>query len=242
MVATVPGNTVRDNPDPIEPTSFAQARWFAGKERELQRIDRVGTLTVPGADGASVELVDAVYGDGAFERYALPLREGHECDGVDPLWPALARAAGVEAQRATGFLAEDLSNTVVVLDRPAVLKLYRRPEAGAHPEIEALRALTSSPYAPELLGSLDHEGSTMLVVQELVAGEPVGWEGLIMRLATGDPAAGEPAELARVTAALHGSLADALGSSRATLTHAGGRPRPAPRLPDRGASKPVLKR
>ncbi len=55
---------------------------------------------------------------------------------------------------ASGFLAEDLSNTVVVLDGKAVLKLYRRPEAGPHPEVEALDALAGSPHVPRLLGSL----------------------------------------------------------------------------------------
>ena len=51
------------------------------------------------------------------------------------------------------------------------------------------------------------------VVQELVVGEPVGWERLITRLAEGDVAAGEPAELAAVTAELHRVLAERLGLS-----------------------------
>ena len=80
----------------------------------------------------------------------------------------------------------------------------------------------------------------MLVVQELVAGEPVGWEPLITRLAAGDPVAGEPAELARVTAALHGSLAARWAPPRRRSRcrgHLG------PHLASLAeASKPVLKR
>ena len=211
------GNTPPDKTDPIEPESFATARWFAGKGRALTRVDPVGTIAVPGALGAAVELVEVAYADGGREQYALPLRNGSECEGHDPLWPALARAAGVAARQATGFLAEDLSNTVVVLDGTAMLKLYRRPEPGAHPEVEALNALSGSPHAPRLLGSLDHEGATVVVVQELIVGEPVGWEHLISRLASGDPAAGEAAELARVTATLHRTLANELGTSQTTL-------------------------
>lgn len=198
--------------------SLSEARWFAGKERALTGVERVDTITVPGGEGAVVERIDAVFADGGRERYSLPLRDGNECDGLDPLWPALARAAGVDAHRATGFLAEDLSNTVVVLDGSAVLKLYRRPEPGAHPEIEALRALAASRHAPDILGSLEHDDATIVVVQQLIMGEAVGWERLITRLAAGDPASGEPAELAAVTATLHQTLGDTLGVSQARLS------------------------
>lgn len=214
----MPTNPHQHNPEPIDTASLTGARWFAGKERVLTEVVRVDTVALPDAEGALVELVDAVFADGGRERYALPLREGAECDGCDKLWPALARAAGVEAQSATGFLAEDLSNTVVILDGKAVLKLYRRPEAGPHPEVEALRALAGSPCVPLLLGWLDRNGATIVAVQELVVGKPVGWESLITRLEKGDPATGEAAELATVTASLHLALAARLGVSLAHLS------------------------
>lgn len=215
---TAPSNTTRDTPEPIDIEALGRARWFAGKERTLVRVERVETIAVPGAGGAAVELVDAVFADGGSERYALPLRHARECDGRDPIWPGLARAAGVDARAATGFLAEDLSNTVVVLDGQLVLKLYRRPETGPHPEVEALDALAGSQHAPRLLGSLAVGATTVLAVQELVGGEPVGWELLITRLTEGDPAEGEPAELAAVTASLHRLLAERLGVSRSRLS------------------------
>jgi maltokinase len=213
----VPTNPHQHNPEPIDTASLTGARWFAGKGQVLTEVTRVDAVALPDAEGALVELVDAVFAEGGRERYALPLREGAECNGYDPLWPALARAAGVSAQNATGFLAEDLSNTVVILDGRAVLKLYRRPEVGAHPEVEALRALEGSPHVPQLLGSFDRNGATIVAVQDLVAGEPVGWESLIRRLEQGDPATGEAAELATVTATLHLALAARLGVSHAHL-------------------------
>ncbi|MBM2823649.1 MAG: maltokinase, partial [Thermoleophilia bacterium] len=58
---------------------------------------------------------------------------------------------------------------------------------------------------------VDHDGMTIGLVEEYVAGVPVGWEGLIARLAAGDDALGEAADLGRVAAALHRQLAAALG-------------------------------
>ena len=165
----------------------------------------------PGADGAAVELVDVAYAHGGTERYALPLREGRECAGDDPLWPALGRAAGVETKGVGRFLADDLSNTVVLLDDRHVLKLYRRPEPGTHPEVELLGALSGSPHAPLLVGALVHDDVTLASLQTYVPGEPIGWESLIARLAAGDQADGLATELALVTAALHRTLAELMG-------------------------------
>jgi len=195
----------------INPEPLTGARWFGGKDRTVSHLRSADRVEPPGAEGAAVELVEVVFDDGGVDIYALALRDGRECAGVDPLWPALARAAGVEAGSADGFLAEDLSNTVVALDDRHVLKLYRRPEPGAHPEVELLGALDGSPNAPSLLGSLTAGESVLVSVQELVPGEPVGWEWLITRLARGDDVSGLGEELARVTASLHGLLAERLG-------------------------------
>lgn len=194
---------------------LAEARWFAGKDRTVTDVRTAVLIEPPGARGAAVELVDVAYEDGGEERYALALRDGRECAGDDLIWRALARVAGVDAAVADGFLAHDLSNTVVGLDDRHVLKLYRRPEAGPHPEVELLRALEGSPHAPCLTGSLSVDGTVLVAMQTLVAGEPVGWEALIARLAGGDSAPGLPEDLARVTATLHRALAERLGTTAA---------------------------
>jgi maltokinase len=192
--------------------TLAAARWFAGKGRAVAGIEHVGGIAPDGARGASLVLVDVAYDSGESERYALALRDGRECGGDDPLWAALAGCAGVEAVPSRSrFLAEDLSNTVVSLDDRLVVKLFRRLERGPHPEAELLGALAGFAQVPELAGVVDHDGMTIGLVEEYVAGVPVGWEGLIARLAAGDDAPGEAADLGRVAAALHRQFAAALG-------------------------------
>lgn len=195
-----------------------EQRWFAGKHRRVAGVALADAVRPPEAGGAVVALVDVAFADGGAEVYALPVRVhagvAVECAVDDPLWPALARLAGLaegESSGGTRLLASDLSNTAVVVGERTVLKLYRRPRRGRHPEAELLAALDGSPFTPGFRGALEHEGMTMLVAQELVRGEPVAWEGLISRLAAGERCREEPVEAARVTAAAHRRLAATCG-------------------------------
>jgi maltokinase len=193
--------------------TFAGARWFAGKGRKVVGVELAGLLEPEGARGAVVAIAEVRYAEGGVERYALPLRDRSECAGDDPLWAALGRLAGVETiGGASRFLAEDLSNTVVALGDRKVLKLFRRLERGSHPEAEILGGLDGFPHVPKLAGTVEHDHSALVVVEEYVAGEPLGWEALITRLAAGDEALDDVRELARVTAALHRELAERLGT------------------------------
>lgn len=189
------------------------ARWFAGKDRTVDSVTMADRIEPEGAAGAAVHLVEVVYADGGRERYALALRDGVEATGDDPLWAALARSAGVDTGGGSRFLADDLSNTVVALGEAHVVKLYRRPEPGIHPEVELLDALERSPHAPSLEGSLVVEGTTLASVQAYVPGQAVGWESLIGALVAGDTPAGLPTELAHVTVSLHRMLAERLGTT-----------------------------
>jgi len=189
------------------------ARWFAGKDRTVVGIERVLEVALEGAAGASVALVDLVYDGGESERYALALRDGRECDGDDHVWAALAGRAGVDATPGRSrFLAEDLSNTVVSLEDRLVLKLFRRLEPGPHPEAELLGAFAGLSQAPDLLGVVEHDDMVVALVEEYVAGVPVGWEGLIERLAAGDDALGDAGDLGTLAAAMHSQLAARLGT------------------------------
>jgi maltokinase len=192
--------------------ALTAARWFAGKGRTILAVTLSDVLEPQGAAGAVLAIVEVRYLEGERERYALPLRDGAECAGDDAIWTALGRLAGVEsASDGARFVAEDLSNTVVSLGDRHLLKLFRRVEQGPHPEAELLATLGGFPHAPELAGVVEHDGSTLLVVQEYVKGEPLGWEGLISRLAAGDEALDDVREFARVTAETHRRLAAALG-------------------------------
>lgn len=193
--------------------TFAGARWFAGKGREVVAVELSGLLEPEGATGAVLAIAEVSYAEGGVERYALPLRDGSECARDDPLWAALGRLAGVETiGDASRFLADDLSNTVVALGDRNVLKLFRRIERGPHPEAEILGALDGFPHVPKLAGTVEYDDSALVMVQEYVAGEPLGWEALIKQLAAGDEALEDVREFARVTAALHRELVARLGT------------------------------
>jgi maltokinase len=203
---------VEDIPLP-DVAGMTGARWFAGKGRAVAGIEHVGEVALEGAVGASIALIEVMYGDGGSERYTLALRDGRECDGDDPVWAALAGCAGVEvAPGSSRFLAEDLSNTVVSLDDRLVLKLFRRLERGPHPEAELLGALAGFAQVPALVGVVEHDGITVALVEEYVAGVPVGWEGLIERLAAGDDALRDAGDLGSLAAALHKQLAASFGT------------------------------
>lgn len=198
--------------------AVTSARWFAGKGRGVAGVEPVEEIVLDGAQGASIVLVDVAHTTGERERYALALREGRECGGDDPVWSALARSAGVGAvPAATRFLADDLSNTVVSLGERLVLKLFRRLEPGPHPEAELLQAVRGFGHVPALAGVVEHGDITVALVEEYVAGIPVGWEGLISRLASDDDALGDARDLGHVAGALHRQLAAALGTSVAVV-------------------------
>lgn len=188
------------------------ARWFAGKGRTVAGVERVGEVALDGAAGASIELIDVLYDEGESERYALAVRDGRECGGNDPVWAALAVRGGADAASGRSrFLAEDLSNTVVSLEDLLVLKLFRRLERGPHPEADLLGALAGSSQVPGLVGVVEHEDMVVALVEEYVAGVPVGWEGLIERLAAGDEALDDARDLGGMAAATHAQLAARLG-------------------------------
>lgn len=80
-------------------------------------------------------------------------------------------------------LGAEQSNTSVALGDAMVLKLIRRPVAGANPEVEISRHLTDARFAntPTLYGTIELErpGSapaTIAVLQQLVANQGDGWK------------------------------------------------------------------
>ena len=85
--------------------------------------------------------------------------------------------------------ATDQSNTLVALGERILLKVYRRLEAGPHPEIEMLAALRGSDApVPAMLGSLHYVDRTgretaVALVEEFVPGAEAGWEAPIERVA-----------------------------------------------------------
>ncbi len=89
-------------------------------------------------------------------------------------------------------IASEQSNSSVVFGENAILKVYRRVEAGVNPELEMLRFLNERGFrhVPGLLGWYEYEGrpadATLGVVQEFIADGRDGWEMVLDGLA-GDP-------------------------------------------------------
>jgi maltokinase len=89
-------------------------------------------------------------------------------------------------------IASEQSNSSVVFGENAILKVYRRVEAGVNPELEMLRFLGEHGFrhVPRLLGWYAYEGrpadATLGVVQEFIADGRDGWEFVLDGLA-GDP-------------------------------------------------------
>ena len=74
--------------------------------------------------------------------------------------PAFAGHAAIDESSEAAPHRIDESNTLAILDGRTLLKVYRRIEAGPHPEVEALRHLASKKpftHTPALLGALRYQ-------------------------------------------------------------------------------------
>jgi maltokinase len=119
--------------------------------------------------------------------------------------------------------AAEQTNSSVIMNREAILKLYRKLEPGVHPDIEVTRFLSQQRFVhtPVLLGTIqfeDRHGSTVAgMMQEYVQGAVDGWKYTLDSTrdffetdAAADPALpfqDEAEQLGVVTRALHEALA-----------------------------------
>lgn len=176
---------------------------------------RAGLLTAF-ATGASIEAGDE---DGRPLRWAAArVRLGGALAGADA-WlddPGAVAAAGAAARVGSA----EQSNTSILYGDRAILKLFRRLEHGAHPDVEigAFLAERGFPHVPALFGTLavgDSEGESVAgMLQALVPGAEDAWAHAVR--AAGDVLAGRGAltayaadagQLGAVTRALHDALA-----------------------------------
>jgi trehalose synthase-fused probable maltokinase len=204
-------------------------RWFASKAREVT-IGLVEVLVLEERPPLGLALVEARFAAGTRDLYQLLVGPGDlEALTTPESAQALARLLtresrvqgehGVIAFHWTGaplaaesvrLLGAEQSNTSIVIDESAVLKVFRRLEAGDNPELEMVRFLTSRGFenVPALRGWYALEGelldATLGVAQELVHGGRDGWE-LVLEMLAVDPgrALEDLAELGGVIGRMH---------------------------------------
>lgn len=118
-----------------------------------------------------------------------------------------------------GVGAAEQSNSALIFDRRAFLKLFRKIEAGTHPDVEMMRFLAvdaAFPHVPSVFGTITYEtsgGSAIAgMLQEYLAESRDAWAHILESTQTqgaSDAVMREIERLGVVTRELHDSLAGA---------------------------------
>jgi len=194
--------------------------WDRPPADEFVGVSRIGEL-----DGRTG--YDAMYGEAPVRELLGMIREGHAVEslrflpepGAGPIDDSTARVIDAEQ-----------SNTSVVFDTSAILKLFRRVVPGINPDLELGRALgrAGSPYVPALLGAIEGENDrgepvALATVTAFAANAADGWSMAVTsaRDLIGDPDlraeeaggdfAAEAHRLGEAVASVHLALGEELG-------------------------------
>ena len=140
-------------------------------------------------ESAAGALVDATCTAGFPTALLNSIARSHQLQGtvgkvVATRTPALRRVGGLAPAELPPVIAEvDQNHTSVIYGDQLVLKLFRRLEAGIHPEVEIGRVLTARdfPHAPPLLGTLEYrplrgEPTTLAVLHGFVPNQGDAWQ------------------------------------------------------------------
>lgn len=212
------------------------ARWpdssarYAVARAKVETDEGTATYQLFLVHGAGSDtLVDALE-DSAFRRgLADAFFKGARFESGGTRWIVESESKKplvVPAGAPIRLASSEQTNSSIIIDSEAILKLYRRVEPGIHPDVEVTRFLTLDRlfvHVPVLLGSIrfeDAEGVTVAgMLQELVPGAVDGWTYVLdctrdyfagrdaPPRQPGLPFESEAEQLGRVTRALHETLA-----------------------------------
>lgn len=197
-------------------------RWYMGKGRTPSRIEPIDELSI---DGTTISIVSLQFPEGDLDLYLLIENE----IGFGPLlYRSFGKTVGSKSFRSRNgifsfvthreFSQDDLeslkpisteqSNSSFVTPGKLFFKVFRRLQAGEHPEEETLRYLGDQGYqgTPTLLGSCHYTGNdgktfVLGILESLIPNTENAWD-----IFNREPSAETAFELGCETARMHKAL------------------------------------